>query len=96
MQKSFVGILILLTVVVIFAVQNADMVYVTLWLWQIRMSLALLISLAVTTGALLSYLFSIPGRNKRIKRIEKLENKISLLKEEDDDKNDGESHRKAS
>jgi uncharacterized integral membrane protein len=84
MQKSLIGILILLTIVVIFAVQNANVVYVTLWLWQLRMSLALLISLAVTSGAVLSYLFSIPGRNKKKKKIENMENKISLLEEEKD------------
>ncbi len=79
MQKYFILTLLLLTIVVLFAVQNAYEVTLRLWRWDIKSYVALLIVIAVFTGALLSYLLSIPGRRKRKKMLEEKDERIEQL-----------------
>jgi putative membrane protein len=53
-------ILVLVLAAVLFAVQNADMVTVDVLLWKLNASLAIVVALCVTAGALLGALISMP------------------------------------
>ena len=49
---------------IIFAVQNFAAVTVSFFIWQFEGSLALVLLVAMATGALISYLFSLPANIK--------------------------------
>lgn len=53
-------ILLLVLAAVLFAVQNADVVTVDVLFWKLNASLAIVVALCVTAGALLGALISMP------------------------------------
>ena len=53
-------ILVLVLAAVLFAVQNADIVTVDVLFWKLNASLAIVVALCVTAGALLGALISMP------------------------------------
>jgi lipopolysaccharide assembly protein A len=53
-------ILLLVLAAVSFAVQNADVVTVDVLFWKVNASLAIVVALCVTAGALLGGLISVP------------------------------------
>jgi putative membrane protein len=82
MQKTFVGILILLVIVVLFALENKAPVKISFWLWEVDAQLSMVLILSVTFGAAVSYLLSLPGRFKKNKEITEKGKKISQLEDE--------------
>ena len=79
MQKTFIGILVVLLIVIIFALQNSIPVNVSFWFWSINTNLSLLLLLSVTFGAIVSFILSLPLRAKKNKIILEKEEKIKLL-----------------
>lgn len=68
MQKYLIASLLLVIVVVIFALQNAATVTITLWFWNIEAPLALAILTSLLIGALAGVLFS--GKRKKVVQIQ--------------------------
>ncbi len=73
MQKALLIILTFLLIIVVFSVQNVIEVQATFFIWKFNASLPVLLLLSLTIGAYLSFLFSIPGRTGKNKKIESLE-----------------------
>ena len=82
MQKTFIAVLIIILIVVVFALQNSLPVKISFWFWEVNSDLSLVIFLAVTFGALVSFLLSLPYRAKKNKIIGEKDDKIRLLEEE--------------
>ena len=87
MQKTFIGILIMILAVVLFALNNSTTVNIDFWIWNVESNLSLVLILSVIFGALISYLLSLPYSSKknheikeRDKRIKNLEDEILRLK----------------
>lgn len=90
MQKTFIGILIIILTVVLFALNNSTTVKINFWIWNVESSLSLVLILSVIFGALSSFLLSLPYRTKknheikgRDKRIKSLEDEILRLKKDE-------------
>lgn len=73
-------------VVVAFALQNTIAVTVALFSWRIESSLALIIILAMLSGAVISTLMSLPGNVKKSLQISNLKRQNSKLEKELADK----------
>lgn len=82
MEKTFLGILVLILAVVILALRNAQVVQLDLWFWQTETSVSLVILLALTLGALASFLLSVPYRINKGKQIREKNEKIEFLEKE--------------
>ena len=82
MQKTFIGILVIAVVVVLFAVRNAQEVQIDFWLWELDSNLSLLVFLSVTFGALTSFLLSLPYRARKNKAIKERDERIEFLNNE--------------
>ncbi|MFO7656646.1 MAG: LapA family protein [Bacteroidales bacterium] len=82
MQKTFIGMLLIIVAVVFFALKNAQHVYVDFWLWIFDSNLSLVIVLAVTFGALSSFLLSLPYRARKNKEIKERDKRIKFLDNE--------------
>jgi putative membrane protein len=82
MQKIFIGILIIILVVVLFALQNAQPVDIDFWLFEVHSNLSLVIFLSVTFGALSSFLMSLPYRARKNKALKERDKKIKILEDE--------------
>jgi len=67
MQKYLIGGFILAIAAVVFALQNAITVPITLWFWKFEASLALIVMVSLLIGALLGILFSFTGGKKKSK-----------------------------
>lgn len=80
MQKQFILFILLSILVAIFAITNAEIVNVQLFLWRFQMSGSLVILLSVALGALLVLLFGLFRKFKTRKTIKDLEKNISNLK----------------
>ena len=88
MQKTFIGFLLILIMVVLLALHNEQMAYIDFWMWRFQTSLSVLILITFFIGATISFLLSIPGR-KRMKRtigerdtsLDELKVEISKLKQ---------------
>lgn len=74
-------ILLLLILIVIFAVQNAAIVSLHLFFWEIESSLVLVLVVTLSLGAVLSILFSLAGKRKRLNLIKEQKEKIKWLEE---------------
>jgi len=74
-------ILLILILIVIFAFQNAAAVPLHLFFWKIESSLSLVLVVTLSLGALLSILFSLAGKRKRLNLIKEQEEKIKWLEE---------------
>ncbi|WP_319229319.1 LapA family protein [Draconibacterium orientale] len=86
MQKTFIGILLVILGVVLFALNNSSVVSINFWKWGIESNLSLVIIIAVTFGAITSFILSLPYRAKknheiknRDKSIKQLENQVRQL-----------------
>ena len=82
MQKTFIGILLIITAVVFFALKNAHQVYVDFWFWKLSSNLSLVIVFSVTFGALSSFLLSLPYRARKNREIKEREERIEFLDKE--------------
>jgi putative membrane protein len=82
MQKIFIGILLIILVVVLFALQNAQPVDIDFWLFEVHSNLSLVIFLSVTFGALSSFLMSLPYRARKNKALKERDKKIKILEDE--------------
>lgn len=82
MQKYLILGLLLTFLLVIFAVQNAGLVTVKLWFWNVESYLALFLLISLFLGILLGIIFSLPSLNKKNKQIVQLTKKINKLKGE--------------
>lgn len=80
MQKNLIIALILSTIIVVFALQNAHDVRIVLWLWEIQGYLAFVIIITLLLGAILGILFSLPAIFKKNKMIDTLKDENKSLK----------------
>lgn len=81
MQRTLIFALIAAIILVIFTIQNAAIVDLKLWFWEVRSSQALIILITLALGSLIGVLVSIPSRSKKKKEIEHLKKEIKTLKE---------------
>jgi len=86
MQKTFIGVLLVILAVVLFSLDNSKIIVINFWIWQLESNLSLVLIVSVFFGALASFLFSLPYRAKkngeiknRDKMIKNLEEKIKQL-----------------
>jgi len=82
MQKTFIGVLVLILAVVLFSLDNSKMVYINFWNWTVESNLSLVLIVSVLFGALSSFLFSLPYRSKKNREIKIRDNKIKSLEKE--------------
>lgn len=82
MEKTFLGILLLILLIVVLALRNAQPVQLDLWVWQVETSFSLVIIIAITFGALASFFLSLPDRINKDKRIREKNEKIEFLEKE--------------
>jgi lipopolysaccharide assembly protein A len=82
MQKTFILMMLVLLIVVIFAVQNPFPVYISLWFWHVEVNLSLLIIIAVLFGAFFSYLLSLSAMARKNKEIRDRDVKIRHMEED--------------
>lgn len=81
MQRTLIFALIAAIILVVFTIQNAAIVDLKLWFWDVRSSQALIILITLALGSLIGVLVSIPSRSKKKKEIEQLKKEIQKLKE---------------
>lgn len=81
MQKSLIGVLLIILLVVMFALENNSKVKISFWFAEVNSSVSLVLVLSVTCGALLSFLFSLPSRIRSRGKIREMEEKIRQLEE---------------
>ena len=65
MQKKLIFGILLLILVVIFTLQNADSVPLKFISWQTEMPVALIIIITLSIGIILGIIFSIPTKKKK-------------------------------
>lgn len=89
MQKTYIGVLVIILAVVLFSLDNSKTVFINFWIWSVEANLSLVLIMSVIFGALLGFVFSLPYRSKknkdlkeRDKRIESLEKEIRQLENE--------------
>ncbi len=79
MQKSFIIGLIAAILLVLFAVQNADPVTISLWIKEIESSMAVILLISFAVGALASYLLSLSAILKKNKSLRQKDEQIKNL-----------------
>ncbi|QIA07403.1 LapA family protein [Draconibacterium halophilum] len=79
MQKTFIGILLVILAVVLFALNNSSVVSMNFWKWNIESNLSLVLIIAVTFGAMTSYFLSLPYRARKNHEIRNKEKTIKGL-----------------
>ena len=62
----------LLLLVVIFVLQNAEEVHISLWLWEVKSSMALVLFSTLALGVLVGLLFSVGGKRKSVDKEKKI------------------------
>jgi len=82
MQKTYIGVLVLILVVVLFSLDNSKVVYIDFWIWRVESNLSLVLILSVLFGALSSFLFSLPYRSKKNEEIKSRDKKIKNMEAE--------------
>ncbi len=80
MQRTLIFALIAAIILVVFTIQNAAIVDLKLWFWEVKSSQALIILITLALGSIIGVLVSIPSRSKKKKEIEKLKKEIKTLK----------------
>ncbi len=75
MQKSLIAALTLVLLIVIFALQNADIVTITIYFWEFTSYISLIMILMLFLGVVMGVLFSWPSIRKRNSRINELTKK---------------------
>jgi len=63
---SAVLVLIIIAVIAVFSVQNADPVAISFLFWSFEASLAIVIFLSVLSGIVIAAIISLPGRIRRM------------------------------
>lgn len=82
MQKTFIGLLLLILLVLLFAFENQSPVKISFWLREVNSSLSMVLILSVTCGAVVSFLLSLSDRAKKNRLIREKDEKINQLKKE--------------
>ena len=82
MQKTFIGILLVILGVVLFALNNSSVVSINFWKWSIESNLSLVIIVAVTFGAITSFILSLPYRARKNNEIRNRDRTIKGLESE--------------
>lgn len=80
MLKRYIIILIISILIVVFAVQNVEQVAIKLWMFDVDASLALIIILTFSIGALITLLLAFHEIRYRSKKISKLESELKSAK----------------
>lgn len=75
MKAKLSMVMVLLLVVVIFTVQNAETVTITFFLWQFTLSRALMFFLIFAVGVLLGFFLCLVQQRTNGKELEKTQNK---------------------
>lgn len=78
----FIVGLLLGAVAVVFALQNIDIITVTFFSWHLTGSLALILSLAIGTGVLITILLVLPESIKNYFKYRNLQKEYQRLEEE--------------
>jgi uncharacterized integral membrane protein len=68
---SIVLAVVIIAVIAVFSVQNAEPVTITFLLWTFKASLAIVIFLSVLSGVLIAAIISLPGKIRRISEVRK-------------------------
>ncbi len=76
MQRSLIFALLLVLIVVVFALQNSDPIFIQLFFWKVESSVALIMTSVLFLGALLGVLVSLPSIFKKREKIHQLEQKL--------------------
>ena len=82
MQKTFIGLLLLILILILFALENQSPIKISFWFREIDANLSLVIILSITLGAVVSFLLSLPAKTKKNKVIREKDEKINLLEKE--------------
>ena len=82
MQKSFIGILIIILLAIFFAIQNSQDVIISFWFWNMEANLVLVLFLSVTIGAITSWLLSLPWRSRQKRLLAEKEARIKELEQQ--------------
>ena len=85
MQVLLLIMLIIAVLLSVFSLQNAVLVNVNLWFWDVESSLAMITLISITLGIFIGLILAIPMIRKRGKKIKQLQ---SELRDLDDHKND--------
>jgi len=68
---SFIVVIVIIALAVVFSVQNAEPVAVSFLSWTFETSLAIVIFLSVLSGILIAAIISLPGKFRRISETRK-------------------------
>lgn len=79
MQILLIFSLIMAFLVVLFALQNVDLVTIRFLVWETKGSLALVLIITLVAGALISYLTTLPSQIRRRMLISQQQNQITEL-----------------
>ncbi len=74
MQRKFIASTVIAALVVIFSMQNLELVTVDLWFWESESPVAAVVIFSFGLGGLASALFSVPSlvsKNKAIRKLQK-------------------------
>ena len=71
---SIVLAVVIIAVIAVFSVQNAEPVTITFLFWTFKASLAIVIFLSVLSGVLIAVIISLPGKIRRISEKRKTSN----------------------
>lgn len=82
MQKTYIGVLVVILAVVLFSLDNSKTVAINFWNWSVESNLSLVLILSVLFGALSGFLFSLPYRSKKNHEIKILDKKIKSQEDE--------------
>jgi len=98
MLKRYIIILIISILIVVFAVQNVEQVAIKLWMFDVDASLALIIILTFSIGALITLLLAFHEIRYRSKKISKLESELrsAKMRSSSENSNSGEFNDKRS
>ncbi len=77
-MNTLIIALVLMILVVFFVLQNAEIISVQLWFWQIEASLALLLTSTLLLGAIIALLVFLPALFKKNSEIKALKKQIKF------------------
>ena len=76
MSRTLIFAIIFSFILVIFALQNVDVVDVDLYFWHYQSSLAIVVLVSFGIGALVGILFSVPGYLRRSRELRELKKRL--------------------
>ncbi len=76
MSRNLITAIIFSFILVVFALQNVDIVDVDLYFWHFESSLAIVLVVAFAIGALVGILFSLPGYFRKSKELRELKKRF--------------------